>query len=49
MKKIFGIVPALIVLMVILSSCGFPGVVSTSTQLHCRPFAFLGMRQRIVI
>src|SRR3989475_149636 len=33
MKKIFGIVPALIVLMVILSSCGFPGVVSTSAQL----------------
>src|SRR5947208_7491413 len=33
MKKIFGIVPALIVLMVILSSCGFPGVVTTSAQL----------------
>ena len=33
MKKIFGVVPALIVLIVILSSCGFPGVVSTSAQL----------------
>src|SRR5437868_11914404 len=33
MKKIFGVVPALIVLMLILSSCGFPGVVSTSAQL----------------
>ena len=33
MKKFFGMVPTLIVLMVILSSCGFPGVVSTSAQL----------------
>ena len=33
MKKIFGMVPALIVQLVILSSCGFPGVVSTSAQL----------------
>src|SRR5712692_2634227 len=37
MKKCFGlgnfVVPSLLVLMVILSSCGFPGVVSTSAQL----------------
>jgi len=33
MKKIFGMVPVLIVMLVILSSCGFPGVVSTSAQL----------------
>ena len=33
MKKIFGIALVLLVLMVLLSSCGFPGVVSTSAQL----------------
>ena len=33
MKKIFEIALVLLVLMVLLSSCGFPGVVSTSAQL----------------
>jgi predicted secreted hydrolase len=33
MKKIFKTISALIVLIVLLSSCGFPGVVSTSAQL----------------
>src|SRR5438270_1489689 len=33
MKKIFKIAPVLFVLMVLLMSCGFPGVLSTSAQL----------------
>ncbi len=33
MKKVFGVVPALVLLIALLCSCGFPGVVSTSAQL----------------
>lgn len=33
MKKIFGLAPGLLVLITLLSSCGFPGVVTTSAQL----------------
>ena len=42
MKKISKVVPALVLLIVLFSSCGFPGVVSTSAQLpivHSSPTA----------